>query len=92
MILYEYECEQCGKRFEALKRVDERWTHPCQCGGTGRLIPTNWRCRDWFRPHWNENFDLEPIYVRTKEHFKELCKDYGVYSKALGPIDDRRGA
>ncbi len=35
MPLYEYLCPECNERFDELKKVDDRKTHPCpQCGTT----------------------------------------------------------
>jgi len=83
MPLYDVKCETCGateERFIPLK--DFNLKIKCNCGNnmTRLMSPPH---KDWFRPHWNENFDLKPIYVESKSHYKQLCKQYGVYSKAL---------
>ena len=38
MPLYEYICERCGKRFEAIKPLDKRDEAECSCGGRGRRL------------------------------------------------------
>lgn len=38
MPLYEYICERCGKRFEAIKPLDKRDEAECSCGGRGKRL------------------------------------------------------
>ena len=39
MPLYEYQCESCGRRFEALQRLDEPPLETCsECGGKVRKL------------------------------------------------------
>jgi putative FmdB family regulatory protein len=92
MILYEYECP-CGHIFQAMNTIEDRLNHACEkCGQLAKQILTHHQSRDWFQPHWSEHFDWErPVFVKSREHMKELCHDYKVYSRALGPLDDRRG-
>lgn len=95
MILYQYQCTTCQREFEAYNRIDERFYAPCpfDCGGNGKLVIAHYKNQDWFKPHWNEDLDPnKPVFIESRGHFKELCKDYKVYSRALGPIDDRRGS
>lgn len=85
MPIYEYECQTCGSRTEELRRIDDRLNPAvCQyCGGAALLALPSRLGRDWFRPHWNEDFDLKPIWVESKQHYRELCKKYGVQARAL---------
>ena len=41
--------------------------------------------RDWFRPHWNEHVQEsgDPVYVESKSHYKNLCKENGVRARCL---------
>lgn len=82
MPLYDYQCKKCGKTFEELRHIDERLSVKCICGGEVSILVTNNKT-DWFRPHWNENFDLKPIYVESKQHYRKLCKQYGLTARAL---------
>jgi putative FmdB family regulatory protein len=92
MILYDYTCQQCGLTFEASNAIEDREHSVCpECKGLGKLIISSSRSRDWFKPGYWDDFGLQPVFVKSKEHLKELCKDHKVYSRALGPIDDRRG-
>jgi len=84
MPLYDYECEGCGHRFEEFRRIKERYDIICpKCRRDTVKILLTTTARDWFRPGWWEDFDVKPIYVETKGQLKELCKQYGVYSRAL---------
>lgn len=84
MPLYEYECEN-QHRWEELRKVEERDERAVcpTCGKDGRPVVPSRFGRDWFRPGWWEDFDIEPIYVESKQHLRELCKKYGVYARAL---------
>lgn len=83
---YDVECDRCNKEQEVVCKVKELETLQCDCGGHQRVVIKALPARDWFRPHWNENFDLNPIYVESKTHYKDLCKKYNVTSRALGDI------
>lgn len=84
MPLYDYSCRACGLQFEAQRHIDERLDVDCPaCGGeTSLLITCN--KRDWFRPHWNEHINPDrEIYVESKEHYRQLCKQNGVQARCL---------
>lgn len=88
MPLYDFRCEGCGKEFEYLCKIEEMEGVECSdCGGSCKaLISHTSKNRDWFRPHWNPNFDLDPVWVETKGKFKELCRRHNVTSRALGDV------
>lgn len=80
MLIYDYICKRCNYQFEALTKSDEKDNVKCRaCGSrTSRQV-----CRtkdDWFRTFVSEDFDGTPIEVRTKEHYKQLCKEHNVYA------------
>ena len=85
MPLYDYRCAICEKEFEAFRKIEERAAAPCPyCSRPGSLLLTARRTKDWFRPHWNEHLSPDgPIYVRTKEHYRQLCKQHGVEARCL---------
>ena len=83
MPLYDFQCKKCSYEFEEFKKIKDYLTTSCpECGGESKLLITC-RGRDWFRPFVSEDFDGTPILVKTKEHYKKLCRKHGVYSKAL---------
>ena len=84
MPLYDYQCSVCGTPIEVFFKIDEKpESIPCSnCNGLMYQIISSFH-RDWFRPHWNENFTNKPVFVESKEHMKKLCKQYGVYARCL---------
>ena len=84
MPLYDAKCMICGKEFEHFCHIDEIDRIICNCGGRAKTLITNTRSQDWFKPHWNPNFDIEPVFVRSRNHMKQLCKQYNLTSRALG--------
>ena len=82
MPLYDGECEKCGEEqefFTCLKDLDKA---QCSCGGRLKVVLKKVN-RDWFRPHWNENFCMKPVFVESKQHYRKLCRDYGMTARAL---------
>ena len=86
MPLYDVECTGCKRKpFELMCHVNELDDQYCDmCGMPLKVLITNSRSKDWFHSHVNENFGLEPVEVRSRNHLKRLCDEYGVISRALG--------
>lgn len=83
MPLYDYQCEACEVVFEEFKHIDERENMVCpKCGEKAKLLISRTK-EDWFKPHWNEHITHMPVYVKSKRHYKELCKKYGVMARCL---------
>jgi len=83
MPLYDYRCKRCDHEFEEVAKIKDRYEVSCpKCSGGVTLLITGSK-KDWFRPHWNENFDDQPVFVKSKGHYRELCKKYGVYARCL---------
>ncbi len=83
MPTYEMKCLKCNLEFETLCKIKERKEVRCpNCKGRTKILMSPPK-RDWFRPHWNENL---LTYVRSKEHFKQVCLEQNVTSRALGDI------
>lgn len=80
MPMYDYHCQDCMCKFELCVPIAQRDTVKCRnCGGnTTRLISRT--KDDWFRPFVSEDFTGKPIEVRSKEHYKQLCKEHNVYA------------
>lgn len=87
MPLYDVQCTECGIEFEHFCKIAEATDIRCvKCDGRCKTLITNSHNQDWFKPHWNPNFDLEPIYVRSRNHFKQLCKKYDLTPRCMGDI------
>lgn len=84
MPLYDVKCQKCEREFEHVCKISEIDNITCSCGGKCKTLITNNK-RDWFPEggFWHPNFDTEPVFVKTKKHFKELCKQYNMTSRAL---------
>lgn len=80
---YDVECNKCGKGTEIFCKIKELESIKCGCGGDQRVVIKAPPHKDWFRPHWNPNFDIDPVWVESKQHYKDLCKKYDVTSRAL---------
>ena len=85
MPIYEYECLKCNRKFELLQPIQDRNNTKCpKCKQPVKLLISSGVGKDWFRPHWNEHLDGEkPIYVKSKKHYKKLCKERGVEARCL---------
>jgi putative FmdB family regulatory protein len=83
MPLYDYKCLDCNKEFEAIQTIENRESTVCDCGSLNTKLLISGGKRDWFRPHWNEHLDKEPIFVESKEHYKKLCKERGLQAQCL---------
>ena len=83
MPLYDYRCSKCRHEFEQIAKINDRLDVKCpKCQSKCNILITGAK-RDWFRAGYWEDFDEQPIYVESKGQLKQLCKKYGVYSRAL---------
>ena len=86
MPLYDLECKSCKHKFEAYSKIKDRKEVVCpQCGGLTEVLMSPPH-KDWFRPYWNEHIEYEPVYVKSKQHLKELCLKNNVTCRALGDV------
>lgn len=78
--LYDYRCNQCTNEFEGIRKIAERYNIKCpKCEGAVQIIHTSTKI-EIFKPFWHEDFDDKPVLVKSKAHYKELCKKHGVYA------------
>lgn len=84
MILYDFECSECGNVFEHLAHVDDRLTTCPDCNGESkRLISA---------PNINMGVgaygyydDTLQTYINSNRHRKQVCREQGVYPKDETP-------
>jgi putative FmdB family regulatory protein len=87
MPLYDLECNKCKNLFTAFYKVTEVEKAKCPiCGSQARVIILQSPNKDWFREGWYDDLDLNPVYVRSKSHMKELCRTHNVIYKAIGDV------
>lgn len=80
MILNDYICKRCNYEFEALAKSEEKDNVKCRkCGAqtTRKMARTK---EDWFRPFVTEDFNGKPIYVKSKDHYRSLCREHNLYA------------
>lgn len=83
MPLYDYRCKKCNRvKQDVFHHIDEDAAPFC-CGEHMSKDLGACNKKDWFRPHWNENIDTKPIYVESKQHYKNLCKERGLVARCL---------
>lgn len=84
MPLYEFECNICGKIVEEFFQIKSRPDFvdcPVCHNKAKRIISITGK--DWFKPFWHDDIDLEPVYIKSKRHYKEICQEKGLYAKCL---------
>jgi len=87
MPLYDFQCLCCLDIFEGYSTIKDRKEVVCKhCGCDTEILITNSHNQHWFKPHWNEHFTGDPVYVKSLGHYKQLCKDNNVTSRATGDV------
>lgn len=80
MPLYEVKCNVCGKEQEAYSKIDDRQQIKCDCGGSTTVLMSTPH-HDKRYPFWHEHLSPDgPVLVKSKSHFRQLCKEYKVYA------------
>jgi len=76
--LVDMKCKSCKKVFE---NVFEDEMEKCpECGGKlARMF--GYRKYSDFIEGYYENFEHEPIYIKTRQQFKQECKKRNLYQK-----------
>ena len=81
---YVYECELCGKERHVYRKIAERDNTPVcdDCGVfTKRTFSTGVTIGDDIEPYLEENIGHEPIFIKSRKHINEICKERGLYVK-----------
>jgi len=78
-MIYEYECKKCGQKAEIFRRVADR-DQPTFCMKCGEKMERNFTTTQVNAqtggriPGWCHSISDKPVWVKSKYHFKELCK------------------
>ena len=83
MPLYDYRCKKCHKQEKDVFHKIDVEAAPWCCGQRMVKDLSNCNKKDWFEPHWNENIDVKPVFVESKQHYKRLCKEKGLVARCL---------
>mgnify|MGYP001570472619 CR=1 FL=1 len=87
MPLYEYECENCLRRWEASHPVERRMRERCdQCGPSGkpRIVISASVQVSGFNSYWECNLGTEPVHIRSARHLDAECEARGFRVKGGG--------
>jgi len=76
MPLYDFECLDCGHKFEAIIKYEDADSQTCRsCDGeTKRLVSAGRPI--FFREGYYEHFTNKPIYIKNKQELKQACEKY----------------
>lgn len=80
MPIYTYECEQCGKRQDAFRKIDQRYDGP-ECHGMMKKVISSYRVIGDLEPYVDENMGESPVVVKSRKHREQLLKERGLYEK-----------
>lgn len=85
MPLYNYLCPACSHSFEAINKMAHRACNKCpKCNNMAKqtvsrrpasIIP--------FKYGDFEHIDINPVYVKSKKHMKELCNRFECYAPGV---------
>jgi putative FmdB family regulatory protein len=80
MPMYQYRCDKCGKELEEFHKVDDRYEQKCPACGEKMQIVIQPSPIHIFEPFFHPNLTTKPVYVKSKEHLKQLDKKYNMTS------------
>lgn len=79
MPLYDFTCEKCQKTEEFFMKIAD-YKRPICCEQEMKRIYSYSVVKD-LEPYLDENLGVEPTYVKSKKHRKELMRERGVQEK-----------
>jgi hypothetical protein len=75
LALHNYECMTCENVFE-IAVPDVNYFVECPKCGQNAKVTFDWgKCNsiDVFKPYWEDNIDLQPVYIESKAHLAQEC-------------------
>jgi putative FmdB family regulatory protein len=92
---YDFECSECKKVTERFTKVGARFV-VCECGGIAKKVISSRHVAaqdfysGWTGPggRWEDLIFKESIYIRNKEHLKQVCLERDLYNdkEQRGPV------
>ena len=83
MPAYDCECQMCHTRQEIVRTIAERDNTPECCGlPMRRLVTINFHVHGDLEPYLDENLGHDPVWVKSKKHREQLCKERGLIIKS----------
>ena len=81
---FDYKCPEC-KDLKELYVALENLEHPQTCTvcdrKMNRLITRNFNVNPDIQPYLERNLSHQPIWIKSNQHKRELCKQHEVYEK-----------
>lgn len=81
MPIYLYRCKTCSNTAEKFNRIDDHKNGPECCGETMNQIIAPQFVHGDFEPYVDHNLAPEPTVVKSKQHRRDLMKQYNVTEK-----------
>lgn len=78
---YDYQCEKCGRKWEATRFISERDEETCCGKNATRLITMG--VIDIWKPMWYNDICEEPLYIESKKQLREECRKHDVIAARL---------
>lgn len=80
MPIFDFRCKSCNKTTEHIVKSDVK-EMVCECGEMSEKIITFVTIHPDFEPYLDEHLTSTPVWVKSKQHRKQLMEKYGVYEK-----------
>lgn len=80
MPTYQWHCVVCKKDEEIFMKLAE-FKKPICCDGEMRQVLGNYSVVKDLQPYLDENLTSKPVYVKSKQHRRQLMKEFGVSEK-----------
>ena len=80
MPVYEYVCE-CGRRFEALRSIEERHSATCDCGVRAKLMLSTFSFK-FYNPFTKDGEGFSSVAYEPDEHKHRVKTNMSKYDRS----------
>ena len=80
MPIYDYECPNCGKVMDVWAHIDDQEKLHF-CGNWMKRLISLANINPDFQPYLDENLGQDPVYVKSRQHRKQLMSERGLVDK-----------